>query len=266
MLESFLDTSMLDDDNNLERICSQGFNFPEHGLVFPVGSIPFNLKKNKGYEILVCKVGVGKSYCISADQHKNQQMKLPKGFDSLYIYNSPDGDAKNPRQFKNDYMIYDNAQVLPSYVIHFELDFDKEERMRIPLCDICHETPAVFYCKSDDACLCADCDDDFHNKGGTLTAKHQRVPVSERPKSLGQCGAHPDNTLEYYCQVCSVTLCVYCKISGSHSTGEATSHPLIRLSDAYQKSLQQAKEIDPELEKKKTLLKTLLKEIDSRIK
>jgi len=44
---------------------------------------------------------------------------------------------------------------------------------------------------------------------------------------------------------------VYCKIGGSHSTGESAGHPLVKISDAYNRAITESKEIDPLIEKRK---------------
>ena len=47
------------------------------------------------------------------------------------------------------------------------------------MCELCKETKANVYCKADDICLCYDCDEEHHAKGGKLVSRHQRVPVHE---------------------------------------------------------------------------------------
>jgi hypothetical protein len=46
------------------------------------------------------------------------------------------------------------------------------------------------------------------------------MPLSEKPKTFGNCPSHPDAKLELYCTICHKPVCVYCKISGTHSTGD----------------------------------------------
>lgn len=38
-LDSWVDSSKLNEDNRIEEICSKGFNIPAAGLVFSVGSL-----------------------------------------------------------------------------------------------------------------------------------------------------------------------------------------------------------------------------------
>lgn len=61
-------------------------------------------------------------------------------------------------------------------------------------------------------------------------------------------------------------MCVYCKIQGSHSSGESAGHPLVKISDAYFKAIGESKEIDPLIEKRKNQLAELLQLIDGKIK
>lgn len=100
-------------------------------------------------------------------------------------------------------------------------------------------------------CLCYDDDEEHHLKGGKLVSKHVRVPITEKPKTFGNCPSHPDQKLELYCTVDHQPLCVYCKIAGSHSAGESAGHPLVKISDAYNKSIAESREIDPLVEKRK---------------
>jgi hypothetical protein len=59
---------------------------------------------------------------------------------------------------------------------------------------------------------------------------------------------------------------VYCKIAGSHSSGEGAGHPLVKINDAYSKAISESREIDPLVEKRKNQLTELLQQIDLRIK
>lgn len=50
------------------------------------------------------------------------------------------------------------------------------------------------------------------------------MPISDKPKSFGICPSHQDAKLELYCTYCHIPLCVYCKINGTHSGGEAAGN------------------------------------------
>lgn len=58
-----------------------------------------------------------------------EKKKLPFGFDSVYlIHDEEDTDEK---VFKHDYVIFENQQVLPIYIIHFEFDNAKEQAISV---------------------------------------------------------------------------------------------------------------------------------------
>jgi hypothetical protein len=105
-----------------------------------------------------------------------------------------------------------------------------------------------------------------HTKGGPLMAKHNPLPISERPKSFGVCSTHQDTKMELYCQECNIPLCVYCKINGHHSQGDNNGHKLVKITDAYSKALRDSKDYDPLLEKRKNHLAECLSKIDNKIK
>ena len=115
-LDCWLETNVLDENNRLEKVCLKGFDFPAGGLLFPTGQIKLGdsqFGKNK----------------VPASNTNKDKYKLPYGFDSIYLFNEDTGDVENA--FKNDYILFDNAQVLPSYIVHFELDPKKEEAITV---------------------------------------------------------------------------------------------------------------------------------------
>lgn len=63
-----------------------------------------------------------------------------------------------------------------------------------------------------------------------------------------------------------MAICVYCKINGSHSVGEPSTHLVVKISDAYNKAIDESREVDPLLEKRKNQLSDLLSQIDYTIK
>lgn len=123
---------MLDENNRLEKICFKGFDFASGGLLFPTGQIKLNdnqFGKNKIYEFLLLKIAVGKSYCLPSKTTNKDKVKLPYGFDSIYLYNEDQSNVED--SFKNDYILFDNSQVLPCFIVHFEMDPKKEEAITV---------------------------------------------------------------------------------------------------------------------------------------
>jgi hypothetical protein len=68
LLESFLSTEKLTDQNKLEKICQKGFDLPEEGMSFNVGYKKINMKNRTNFSVIFCKLSVGKSYCYDAEK------------------------------------------------------------------------------------------------------------------------------------------------------------------------------------------------------
>jgi hypothetical protein len=96
----------------MERICSRGFDFPANGLLFPTGHITLSqpFLKNRTYEVLLVKLAVGKSYPLGSKKYAKSKLRIPYGFDSIYIYNEEEDNTVE--QFKHDYILFDNEQVM----------------------------------------------------------------------------------------------------------------------------------------------------------
>jgi CRISPR/Cas system CSM-associated protein Csm2 small subunit len=261
VLDSWVDTSKLNEDNRIEEICGKGFNIPSAGLVFSVGSLKADssLSFNRTYEFMLVKVAVGKSYTISLDSIENTKISAPKGYDSVYLYNH------SPNSYNHNYLLTESSQILPSFLVQFELDPNLEEGVHVQLCDICQESKASLFCSADNAVLCVDCDEEHHTRGNKLMQRHKRVSIAEKPKRFGNCSFHLDSHVEFYCSTCLIPICIHCKMVGSHSTPETSNHVFERINEAYARALSEASEPDPLLEQKKSQLKSFLTQLDDRI-
>ena len=60
--------------------------------------------------------------------------------------------------FQHDYVIREHSQILPVFLVHFELDTTKTDSLLLAVCDSCQAHPAVVWCESDAAKLCEECD------------------------------------------------------------------------------------------------------------
>ena len=69
--------------------------------------------------MLFLKISVGKSYCLQAKNILKDNYKLPTGFDSIYFYNEEDEESQAVNVFRHDYMIFENHNVLPMFIVHF---------------------------------------------------------------------------------------------------------------------------------------------------
>lgn len=57
------------------------------------------------------------------------------------------------------------------------------------------------------------------------------------------CPHHPSLTVEFFCPICFVPVCVHCKMVGSHSTGEASQHKLVGIAEAYTKAFSESQQV-----------------------
>ncbi len=65
----------------------------------------------------------------------------------------------------------------------------------------------------------------------------------QQPQVFGTCPIHPSLTVEFFSPVCQGPVCVHCKMIGNYSTGEAASHKLIAIGDAYRGALSGADKV-----------------------
>lgn len=124
----------------------------------------------------------------------------------------------------------------------------------------------MYHCKNDNANLCHTCNEKYHKNLGRVLEKHDIVSIKERPEDFGKCEHHPVQNYQFYCDKCNSLLCIYCKISGNHSSGEYASHAIVPITEAYKKAVQDSATSDSITEKYKALLKNQLKKVDENIK
>lgn len=98
-------------------------------MVFTIGFSQIKDTK-KQMTCIMNKISVGKSYCYEASKFFAEPIKCKEGFESIYLYN----EEENPQVFKHDYVVFKNHQVLPVYLIDFNVDTSKEQQSKFPLC------------------------------------------------------------------------------------------------------------------------------------
>lgn len=125
---------------------------------------------------------------------------------------------------------------------------------------------AAFYCKNDVAKLCTTCNERYHSSYGTLFKKHTIVSIKDRPQAFGKCENHKSEDNQFFCTKCKAVLCIFCKINGSHSSGDYANHLLITIGEAYNEAKNQSEAADPVMEKHKGNLRNQLKAVDDKIK
>lgn len=137
--------------------------------------------------------------------------------------------------YRSDYLIQDSSQVLPLYVALFTVTPGVPSGPPVKMCESCHESAATVYCLADQAYFCDECDYETH-AANKLLSKHVRVSKDDAPASYGRCHVH-NMPIEFYDPISRVPVCVHCKMVGSHSTGEAATHKLITIAEAYKSAV-----------------------------
>lgn len=139
-VDCWVDISKLDAENPVQEVCKRGFHMPSdsQGLPFTTGNIRFALDGPASHQFLLCTVAVGRSFVLDDPSAKRE---IPKsspgtvGYDSLYIHNpaeqlsasavalAADGslaiEEGGAESYRHTYVVFDAAQVLPRYVVHF---------------------------------------------------------------------------------------------------------------------------------------------------
>ncbi|CDI84544.1 Chromosome II, complete genome, related [Eimeria acervulina] len=264
------------------------------------------------YEYFLCKVGVGHSVVMSDEREASgERTTLPPEYDSAYLQNGGAAPTEtltvffdDPEQskglscirkaeairqanrglsmatagvlprhtFRQEYVVYDSSQVVPNYLVLFEVDPTEPELFAVPLCDTCQDFPAAIWCPADMAKLCEACDERLHSYN-KLVSRHIRVPLNEMPKPSGRCKQHAGEEYETFCTMCHTPVCRMCRPNHFHAdaTGAASSRSsagactLIPLSLAYSGTLERGRQPHLILEKRRTELTQKLESLQSLI-
>ena len=129
---SFIDTAHFEKGITPETIADGGFEFPPEGRAFSTGFI--NLKKPNSavYQLILCKVAIGKSLCLNIKEDEIVNIlreDLDKEFDSVYV--KIEDEDKYDSVYRYDYIVYENGQVHPEYLVEFEFDESKESNLKV---------------------------------------------------------------------------------------------------------------------------------------
>jgi len=258
----FVPTSAL--QQPISDIASKGIKVnPKSGFKFRVGS--FDIDRNQeSIEVVKLTVALGNtlnfqaisselSHCAFADDIPTNS-NLRSGYHSLCI--SED----------NDYVVFNSAQIKTCHLIRFSGGSELTEyETKGDICDNCNSAPATLWCINDQAKLCERCDLEIHS-GSRIREKHKRVTLSEARAMMEFCPHHEDVRVEYYCTQCQTPVCIKCKMTGSHSKGDAASHVLIPIKEAYSEAVDAAQHEDPIFVRRKQAITDKLKMSDTRLR
>jgi hypothetical protein len=140
------------------------------------------------YEAVVFQVAVGIAQSVSSESPNPRD--IPTDYDAYLLEAKEEPllaaveDGKvvflAPSTFQQVYLLKEGAQTLPEFLVHFEVDDDKQEDFCLPPCAICERAAATVWCVADDAGLCGHCDSVEHHEDNKIASRHQRVPINER--------------------------------------------------------------------------------------
>ncbi|KAL0209799.1 hypothetical protein P9112_009883 [Eukaryota sp. TZLM1-RC] len=99
-----------------------------------------------------------------------------------------------------------------------------------PRCERCEEAPAAVVCHDCTSSLCQSCTGIVHSMG--VFRSHTVVPLHESPLLPKKCTKHKTKPLEYFCQQCSIPVCVNCCLVDGHSS-HGDMLPLDEALDSY---------------------------------
>eukprot|EP00392_Amoebophrya_sp_AT5.2_P004266 g4274.t1 len=181
--------------------------------------------------------------------------------------------------FRATYVIRDAAQVVPEYYIEFNVapkggilgadDDDIVEGPPPPVCGSCkgpEKNPAEFCIEEDGRWIfCKKCLDDLFEKLPMIKDQRTVVSLEDMKPGLARCSKHPERKAEWWCVDCRTTLCVACKVSGSHSRGVKATHTLVHVQEEYDRVRASiGKETQDTITEVKTVLNGELAKINQR--
>ncbi|OHT17648.1 B-box zinc finger family protein [Tritrichomonas foetus] len=162
------------------------------------------------------------------------------------------------------YVVFNPSQILTCNLIRFPGgDILNEAKDDDDTCDLCGKEKATVWCVNDSAKLCAQCDTESHS--AKITKNHRRIPLTEARAMIEFCPLHNDQRVEYYCPQCQCPVCFKCKMTGSHSKGNAATHPLIEIKQAYNEAIEASSHEDPIFARRRNAIHEKIEQADAKI-
>lgn len=232
-LSAFVDSSSLDARNSLFEVCRRGFLFPTtgNGIVFTHGNVEGDVPDDgtvKDY--ILCKIAVGKSYIL--DDPKGSRV-IPPGYDSLYVSSAVDADGDGEVTAAEYEAAATHDGRPPSEYQHRYILLDPTQVLPVH----------VVRCTPKDAEEVAN---EVDEADADPSKVHDRFdffdPILYRPVSLRD------------------------KMTGSHSSGEASMHKLKPIGEAYDAAIEQSKKKDPKLKNTRATILQLLTQLDDKLR
>ena len=162
------------------------------------------------------------------------------------------------------YVVFNQAQILTCNLVRFAGgDVLSEVKPDDDTCDLCGKEKATIWCINDSAKLCPACDEESHQ--GKISRNHRRVPLTEARSMIEFCPVHSDQRVEYYCPQCQCPVCYKCKMTGSHSKGNAATHPLIEIKTAYNEAIEASSHEDPIFARRRSAIHEKIQQAEAKL-
>ena len=272
-----------DSKNSLSKLRSRGFEILNTGMDFIVGSLFSDDNDESSFQeidsyFIFCKILIGRSYCKvvqnvsyllfiknKLDHNVNTtdisyDIIKSKGFDSIMFCPADNNYSKQKnfgiglnKSFR--YRIFDSTNILPMYFVMFIPHDPLSSYSAKRICEECEVKDADLYCTNDECYLCNECSSIIHGEASNDKSikqifDHVKIPISSKIKP-GKCFFDQEKDVEFFCKVCNLPICSYCKVVGSHSKGDAMNHPYEDIYTAYVKFNPESNEIIKLCEDKK---------------
>lgn len=269
VLDSWVNGRDLPEQNSIHNVINHGGRFrisdADKGAIFTVGTIGLDEQGippgSQQYEFLHCRIASGRSFVV--DPAQVGMHGIPAGYDSIVIHKEMEAD---PTQYFHEYIMNDESRIYPDFVVNFVFDVTADRMKAVPNCEACDQRAAVVYCMQDNAKLCEMCDRDMHSKS-KIYERHNRVLLNEMQTTVGltMCREHINMPVQFFDPVAHVPVCIHCKMTGSHSTGEYANHQLVPIQDAYQSSMEDLERERQIIEDRRKTIFAELGSIDRRM-
>jgi hypothetical protein len=273
VVDAWVDSRVLPEENSIHNIIHCGGRFritdPNRGVSFCTGTIDIDDADANGqprneslhYEFLLCRVATGRSFVV--ERSNLGKHGIPVGYDSIALHQE---QAVDPTLYYREYIVNDESRIYPCFVVNCVFNPAEDRVTVVPKCEACEDLPAVVYCMQDNAKLCDRCDQQLH-RGNRIAERHNRVLLNEMQTTVGMtmCKEHTSMPVQYYDPVLHVPVCIQCKMTGSHSSGENSLHQLVAITDAYQSSMDDMDRERHTVDERRQTIRTQLTSIERRM-